>query len=58
MPDLLAFFDTCMVTAHYAQNIQEAELQVSTQTLIPKYIAKHAHTAAKQAREKIMQSLA
>ncbi len=54
-PDLLAFIDTCMATAHYAQNIQEAEQQVSTQTLVPKYIAKHAHSVAKQAREKIMQ---
>ena len=57
-PELLAFFDACVATAAFAQNIAEAEKLVPTQLLVPKFVAEHAHADARELREKLMQKTA
>ncbi len=55
-PKLLAFLNCCimMATAHFAQNVSEAEKRVSVSTHCPKMVAEHAHGDAQEAREAVM----
>jgi hypothetical protein len=53
-PNLLAFFDCCVVVAHDVQNVAEAEKRTPLSVLCPKLVAEHEHPMAKENRDSVM----
>jgi hypothetical protein len=53
-PEILAFFDCCVATAHHAQNVAEAEKRTPITTLCPLFVAEHARDESREVREKVL----